>query len=62
LAEKLSVIDERFEIEALAHQTRILSENVMQKHRWVKMGFALAGLSLPLFLASAISYVIRVNG
>jgi len=62
MAEKLAAVDERYEIEALAHETRILSKNVMKKHSWVNRGFALAGLSLLLFLSVGISYVVRVNG
>lgn len=61
IAEKLSTVDERFEIDALAHQLRTLSENVKEKHKWVNRGFALAGSSLILFLGVAISYVARVN-
>ena len=61
LAEKLSAVDEKFEVEVLAHEIPILSKNVMEKHRWVNRGFALAGASLILFLGVAISYVARVN-
>lgn len=62
MAEKLSAVTEKYEIEALAYQSRILSENVMRKHYWVNKGFVLAGLSLLLFLGAGISYVVRVNG
>jgi hypothetical protein len=61
LATRLSTLDQRFEIEALAHEIQILSGNVMKKHSWVNVGFALVGLSLLLFLSAAVSYVIRVN-
>ena len=62
MADKLSAVDEKYEIEALAHETRILSENVMKKHKWVNRGFGLAGLSLLFFLSVGVSYIVRVNG
>jgi hypothetical protein len=61
LAMRLSTLDQRFELEALAHETQVLSGNVMKKHSWVNVGFALVGLSLLLFLGAAISYVIRIS-
>jgi len=60
MAEKLSRVDENFEIEALAHEMCILAKNVKEKHKWVNRGFTFAGLSLIIFLGVAISYIVRV--
>jgi len=61
MAEKLSAMNEKYEIEAFAYETQILSENVVKKHHWVNLGFVLAGLSLLLFLSVAVSYVVRIS-
>jgi hypothetical protein len=51
-----------FEVQALAAQISELSQNVSRKHFWVNCGFVLTGLSLILFLASGVSYLLRVQG
>jgi hypothetical protein len=61
MAEKLYAVNEKYEIEALAYQTKNLSENVMNKHHWVNRGFVLAALSLLLFLGGGVSYVVRIG-
>jgi hypothetical protein len=61
IAERFSVINEEYEIEALAFQMQIISQNVMNKHYWVDRGFVLVGLSLLFFLSAGISYVLRVG-
>jgi hypothetical protein len=50
-------IDSRFEIEALASQISILSNNVRKKHIGANVGFVLAIATLLLFGAAAASYV-----
>jgi hypothetical protein len=52
-------VDQALEIDAVGHSAFILASNVSRKHRWVNVGFLLAGATLLLFLAAAVSYVIR---
>ena len=61
MTEKLLKASEEDEIESLAYDAQALSENVLKKHKWVNLGFALAGSSLLLFLGAGISYVIRAS-
>jgi hypothetical protein len=49
-----------FEVEALATGVVPLARNVVAKHRLVNLGFLFAGLVLVLFLATGVSYAIRV--
>lgn len=50
--------NKRFEIQALAADVHTLSRNVLRKHQLVDAGFFLTGLSLLLFLAVGISYLV----
>lgn len=60
LAARLREVDAEAEIATLAQQIHVLSGNVSRKHRWVNRGFLLAGLSLALFLAAGVSYVLAL--
>ncbi len=53
-------VDEALEIDALAAGLHVLSSNVAKKHRWVNIGFVLAGATLFWFLAASVSYIFRV--
>jgi hypothetical protein len=53
--------DAGFEIDALASQISILSENVRRKHLAVNIGFVLAVVTLLLFAGAAASYVVAVR-
>lgn len=48
------------EVDALAHNVVPLARNVVAKHRLANLGFLFAGLVLVLFLATGVSYAIRV--
>jgi hypothetical protein len=50
-------VDKPFAIQAFASQVYHLSGRVYRKHVLVNIGFALAGASLILFLAVAVSYL-----
>ena len=49
------------EIAALSSSIFVISRNVLRKHEWVNRGFLLAAVTLTLFLAAAVSYVIRIS-
>lgn len=53
--------DKRFEIEALGPDIHTIASNVVKKHRLVDVGFLLTGISLLLFLATGISYLVSFS-
>lgn len=53
--------NKRFEIEALATDVHVLAGNVVKKHRLVDFGFFLTGISLLLFLAAGVSYLLAFS-
>ena len=57
---RLKNLDKRLELRAISSQNWKLSRNVLKKHLAVNIGFVLAALSLFLFLAGGISYVVKV--
>ncbi len=57
----LRSVNGTFEVEAVASQIRILSNNVRKKHIGVNLGFMLAVITLLLFAAAAASYVVAVT-
>jgi hypothetical protein len=59
-AERVVAMDAEHETVALADSSVMLAKNVVSKHRWVNRGFVLVGVVLVLFLATGISYVVRV--
>jgi hypothetical protein len=58
---QLNTLDEKFEIDALANEISILSENVSKKHTWVNSSFVGFAVGLLAFLGMAISYVVRIS-
>ena len=58
---RLSEFSNADEIKALSSQIFLVSKNVSRKHKWVNIGFLFIALTLLFFLASAVSYVVRVN-
>jgi hypothetical protein len=59
--EQLGTTDAAFHIKAFASQAYLLSKRVYAKHMWVNAGFVLAGVSLILFLASGVSYLVALK-
>jgi len=57
----LAAVDASFEIDVLASRITALSANVRRKHLAANIGFALAALTLMLFAASALTYVVAVT-
>lgn len=49
------------ELRALSSQIFIVSKNVLKKHIWVNRGVLFIALTLLAFLASGVSYIVRVN-
>lgn len=58
--EFLKTVDSDFELAALADSIHILSNHVLQKHRYVDWSFALAGGGLLSFFAVGISYLLAL--
>jgi len=56
----VNVIDEEFELTALAEQIHILSANVLHKHQWVNRAFLAFGISLIAFILFATSYIVNL--
>jgi hypothetical protein len=54
-------VNKRFEIQALAADVHTLAGNVVKKHQLVDVGFILTGVSLLLFLALGISYMLALS-
>jgi hypothetical protein len=61
LTEIYTAANPQLEIEALSSQIPVLSKNVLIKHKLVNWGFLLAGTSLLLLMAVAVSYIIRAT-
>ncbi len=57
----LLTADHKTEVMALATNLHTLSKNVLRKHLLVNFGFLLAGVSLILFFAMGISYIVVVK-
>jgi hypothetical protein len=54
----IAVFTPQDEIQALASQIYVVSDNVRKKHIWVNSAFFFTGLSLVLLLALAVDYVV----
>lgn len=59
---RMSALGPTFEVEALSSQIFLLSGNVRKKHHNVNYGFIFAGITLALFVISAISFVLYQKG
>jgi hypothetical protein len=59
--ERLRGADQDFIVQALASDIIDFAPYVAAKHRWVNRAFILTGMTLGFFLATGISYLIRVH-
>jgi hypothetical protein len=61
LSERMLTVDMDFVLRAHATDIVPFSQFIVAKHRWVNFAFMLTGTTLGLFLATGISYVLRVH-
>ena len=61
LSRSLELIDEKNELRVYSHQIIVLSQNVVEKHRWVNRGFVAICLGVMMLLLTTVFYLINLD-